>query len=75
MSEVLRLLNNPDQSVVAAYLIGLPKADCPAYFAGLLTELEALPTRENRKHGSPWMKLTINCPRVGAQYPRPCHQQ
>ena len=49
VSEVLRLLNNPDQSVVVN-LLGLPNADRPAYFAGLLTELEALRTRVGRPH-------------------------
>jgi HAD superfamily hydrolase (TIGR01484 family) len=49
VAEVLRLLSNPDQSVVVN-LLGLPNADRPAYFAGLLTELEALRARVGRPH-------------------------
>jgi hydroxymethylpyrimidine pyrophosphatase-like HAD family hydrolase/energy-coupling factor transporter ATP-binding protein EcfA2 len=47
--EVLRLLGNPDQSVVVN-LLGVPNADRPAHFAGLLTELEALRARVGRPH-------------------------
>jgi HAD superfamily hydrolase (TIGR01484 family) len=48
-AEVLQILGHPNQSVVVN-LLGLPNADRPAYFAALLTELEALRARVGRPH-------------------------
>ncbi|MFN8661934.1 MAG: hypothetical protein U0075_08585 [Thermomicrobiales bacterium] len=45
-------LGNPDQSVVVN-LLGVPTADRPAHFAGLLTELEALRARVDGRTGLP----------------------
>ena len=48
-AEVLRLLEDPTDSVVVN-LLGLPNADRPAYFAGLLSRLEELRARTGRPH-------------------------
>jgi hydroxymethylpyrimidine pyrophosphatase-like HAD family hydrolase len=49
VAEVLQILEHPADSVVVN-LLGLPNADRPAYFAGMLAQLEELRVRTGRPH-------------------------
>lgn len=49
VKEVLQLLQNPDENVVVN-LLGLPLQDRPAFFVGLLPQLQELRARTGRPH-------------------------
>jgi hypothetical protein len=53
INEVLRLMEDPNKNLVLS-LLGMPLADRPAYFLGLLSALQEMRTRTGRPH---WLIL------------------